>query len=110
MSQYYQEYRELRHGQSQLEQRLLKQGYTVEHCDHCNCSALVPIGETRQHDCQEKQEKHASGSECHQLVWLTVHEAACTGCHWTRKRHRVDGRYQSGYTVRAIWKAAHTPR
>lgn len=100
VTSYYQEYRELRHGQSQLEQRLLKKGYTVEHCDKCNCSALVPVGETWGHQCKEK----------HQLIWLTVHDAACTGCDWKKERPRVDGRWQSGHTVRAMHRAAHQPK
>ena len=93
----YQAYREERHGTSELEQRLIEKGFTVEHCPQCDCHALVPLGETWQHDCLEGR----------QLLWLSVTHATCTGCSWTKDRPTVDGKWQSGHTVRAMFRAAH---
>jgi hypothetical protein len=80
-----------------VEVRLIEKDFTVAHCPQCDCHALVPTGETWQHDCPQG----------HQLLWLSATEAACTSCEWMKTRPRVDGRWQSGHTVKAIHSAAH---
>ena len=95
----YNEYLGLRWGTSSLGGKL-RHGFRVEECPHCHVNGLVPTNETWNHQCQEK----------HRLVWISATRAACTGCDVVRGRPRVNGRYQSGHTVKALWKAAHTPK
>ena len=94
------EFHSRRWGPSPSEGRLIGKGFTVEPCLSCQMSMLVVKGDVWQHDCQEG----------HQLLWLSATHVVCSGCHWQKDRPRIEGRWQSGYTVRTIWKAAHTPK